>query len=242
MKIILIIFSSIFMSMSSIVLQKDGFQQKIEKAFVESIESNSNEPLEKAATTLAFAFEEKDTISTRYWLSYARYHQALLAGEINKDKKQAEQFIDRAISLLKPLKNDSESLALLSIQIGYSIRFKSYFAMVGLGQDSRAFAETALALDPTNLRAYYSLAINDFYTPKVFGGGREVEFYLKKALGLSQNENVEDQPTWGKDSVYELLIKQYKKEEKDSLAQKYLTQALALYPNNQQLKALFKEL
>ena len=73
MNIILIIFSSIFMSMSSIVLQKDGLQQKIEKAFVESIESNSNEPLEKAVTTLAFAFEEKDTISTRGRFSYSSF-------------------------------------------------------------------------------------------------------------------------------------------------------------------------
>ena len=238
MKAIVLLLSFSIMSMQAQKQEKEGLQQKIEEAFIRCIENESEQPLEKIAETLTLAFDQNDIVSTRYWLSYARYHQALLAAEINQKKKQAESYIDAAILLLKPSLKDSESLALLSLQTGYSIRFKSYFAMMGLGQYSRNYAETALSLDSNNLRAHYALAINNFYTPKVFGGGSEVEAILKQALALAENSINENQPTWGKDSVYELLVKHYKKEEKYSLAKKYLAEGLALFPENKQLKNL----
>ena len=240
MKAIILLLSFSIMSMQAQKQQKEGLQEKIEKAFLYCIENESEDALEKIAETLTLTFDENDTVSTRYWLSYTRYHQALLAAEINQKKKQAESYIDAAISLLKPSLKDSESLALLSIQTGYSIRFKSYFAMMGLGQDSHNYAETALSLDSNNLRAYYALAINNFYTPKVFGGGTQVEVNLKQALAMSENSMEENQPTWGKDSVYVLLVNHYIKEEKDSLAKKYLAEGLALFPKNKQLKNLTK--
>jgi tetratricopeptide (TPR) repeat protein len=187
MKFIVLLLSFSIVQVYSQTQPKEAFQTEIEKAFVNCIEKDSPQALEKMANMLLRAFNEKDTIPTRYWLSYARYHQALFASEIQQDKKEAESFIDKAISLLEPLKKDSESLALLSLQTGYSIRFKGYFAMIGLGQDSRTFAETALKRNPNNLRAYYALALNNFYTPKVFGGGTEVEDILKKALALTKN-------------------------------------------------------
>ena len=87
--------------------------------------TKSDQPLKELVTILTRDFEQEDIISTRYWLSYAYYYQALFAGEINKNEKRAEHLIDTATSLLKPSNTDSESLALLSLQTGYSIRFKS---------------------------------------------------------------------------------------------------------------------
>lgn len=222
--------------------EKKSLQYAIEQAFTTCITTKSDQPLEEMVTALTSAFEQEDTISTRYWLSYAYYYQALFAGEINKNEKRAEPLIDTATSLLKPSNTDSESLALLSLQTGYSIRFKSYFSMMNLGQDSKEYAKKALEINANNLRAYYALALNNFYTPKVFGGGSEVEFYLKKALSLTETTKTENQPSWGKESVYELLIKHYQKEEKGNLATKYLTEGLELFPDSKLLKGLKKPL
>lgn len=220
--------------------EKKTLQYAIEQAFRTCITTKSDQPLKELVTILTWDFEQEDIISTRYWLSYAYYYQALFAGEINKNEKRAEHLIDTATSLLKPSNTDSESLALLSLQTGYSIRFKSYFSMMNLGQDSKEYAKKALEINANNLRAYYALALNNFYTPKVFGGGSEVEFYLKKGLSLTETNIAENQPFWGKESVYELLIKHYQKEEKESLANKYLTEGLELFPDSKLLKGLKK--
>ena len=114
--------------------------------------------------------------------------------------------------------------------------------MMNLGQDSKEYAKKALETNANNLRAYYALALNNFYTPKVFGGGSEVEFYLKKALSLTETTKTENKPSWGKESVYELLIKHYQKEEKGSFATKYLIEGLELFPYSKLLKGLKKPL
>ena len=222
--------------------EKKSLQYLLEEAFTTCITTKSDQPLEEMVTILTSDLEQEDTISTRYWLSYAYYYQALFTGEINKNEKSAERLVDIAISLLKPSDKDSESLALLSLQTGYSIRFKSYFSMMNLGQDSKEYAKRALETNANNLRAYYAIALNNFYTPKIFGGGSDVEFYLKKALSLTETTKDENQPSWGKESVYELLVKHYQKEEKGSLANKYLTEGLELYPDSKLLKVLNKPL
>ena len=89
MKAIVLLLSFSIMSMQAQKQEKEGLQQKIEEAFIRCIENESEQPLEKIAETLTLAFDENDTVSTRYWLSYTRYHQALLAAEINQKKKQA---------------------------------------------------------------------------------------------------------------------------------------------------------
>ena len=242
MKLIFLLLCISLIGISPQNQEKKSLQYLLEEAFTTCITTKSDQPLEEMVTILTSDLEQEDTISTRYWLSYAYYYQALFTGEINKNEKSAERLVDIAISLLKPSDKDSESLALLSLQTGYSIRFKSYFSMMNLGQDSKEYAKRALETNANNLRAYYAIALNNFYTPKIFGGGSDVEFYLKKALSLTETTKDENQPSWGKESVYELLVKHYQKEEKGSLANKYLTEGLELYPDSKLLKVLNKPL
>ena len=66
--------------------EKKSLQYAIEQAFTTCIPTKSDQPLEEMVTALTSDFEQEDTISTRYWLSYAYYYQALFAGEINKNE------------------------------------------------------------------------------------------------------------------------------------------------------------
>ena len=123
----------------------------IQLAFQQSKTQQTQSPLVKHNTMLEQTFEKEDNNFNRYWLSYGLYNQALIADRL-EDKKAAEELIDRAIELLKPLEEDAESQALLALQLGYSTRFKSYWSMMSLGRAAYHRAERAVALAPTKDR------------------------------------------------------------------------------------------
>ena len=209
----------------------------IQLAFQQSKTQQTQSPLVKHNTMLEQTFEKEDNNFNRYWLSYGLYNQALIADRL-EDKKAAEELIDRAIELLKPLEEDAESQALLALQLGYSTRFKSYWSMMSLGRAAYQRAERAVALAPKNMRTNLALAINDFYTPKVFGGGKKVETHLKKALQAPNPSASVTTPTWGKPNVYELLVKYYQKNKQQTQAQNFLNQGLNEFPNSELLLSL----
>ena len=193
--------------------------------------------LERINQKLENIFKATDNTFNRYWLSYGLYNQALLAG-IQKNEVRAEFLIDRAIELLNPLKEDSESLALLSLEQGYSTQFKGFFSTMSIGRNALLNALIAAELNPNSLRANFAVAINDFYTPKIFGGGKLTLQYLKKALKEENRDSLDSLPKWGKPSVYELLFKYHKKIKKDSIAQSFLRKGLMEFPESELLKGL----
>lgn len=219
---------------SPVLGQNPTPEAAIQLAFQQSKTQQTQSPLVKHNTMLEQTFEKEDNNFNRYWLSYGLYNQALIADRL-EDKKAAEELIDRAIELLKPLEEDAESQALLALQLGYSTRFKSYWSMMSLGRAAYQRAERAVALAPTNMRTNLALAINDFYTPKVFGGGKKVETHLKKALQAPNPSASVTTPTWGKPNVYELLVKYYQKNKQQTQAQNFLNQGLNEFPNSELL-------
>ena len=222
---------------SPVLGQNPTPEAAIQLAFQQSKTQQTQSPLVKHNTMLEQTFEKEDNNFNRYWLSYGLYNQALIADRL-EDKKAAEELIDRAIELLKPLEEDAESQALLALQLGYSTRFKSYWSMMSLGRAAYQRAERAVALAPKNMRTNLALAINDFYTPKVFGGGKKVETHLKKALQAPNPSASVTTPTWGKPNVYELLVKYYQKNKQQTQAQNFLNQGLNEFPNSELLLSL----
>lgn len=209
----------------------------IKKAFQESQLQKTQTPLQALNITLEKACQSEYNSFNRYWYSYGLYNQALIADELD-DKEAAEQLVDRAIELLESLREDAESQALLALELGYSTRFKSYWSMISLGRNAYQRAELAVALAPANLRTNLSLAITDFFTPKVFGGGKKVESLLLSALHAPRPSASDITPQWGKPNVYELFVKYYRKNNQPSKAQKYLNEGLREFPKNKLLLAL----
>lgn len=212
-------------------------EEALTRAFSHSKTQKAQTPLQEVTASLEKAFQKEDNRFNRYWLSFGLYYQALFADSL-EDIATAENLIDRAISLLKPLANDAESQALLSLQLGYSTRFKSYWSMISLGRAAYMHAEKAVALAPDNLRANLALALTDFYTPKMFGGGKKVVPHLTKALQAPSPEASSQLPRWGKPMVYELLVKYYQKNDQDLTAQNYLNQGLSEFPESELLLSL----
>ena len=227
------------LSLGWVKAQSNTPEATIHKAYNQDKTSEDQIHLHTVNQKLDSIFKVKDNTFNRYWLSYGLYNQALIA-DWHEKKEDAEVLIDRAINLLKPLKGDAESQALLSLQLGYSTRFKSYWAMASLGRDALFHAERAVELNPNNLRTNLALAINDFYTPKFFGGGKKVEYHLKEALAAPVTSSKDSLPTWGKSNVYKIIVKHYRKIEKDSIAQDYLNQGLQEFTESEMLQVLYK--
>jgi tetratricopeptide (TPR) repeat protein len=219
--------------------QPSTVEAEIHNAFRIDRTQKSLVELKKITQSLESAMDRIDSNSNRYWLSYSLYNQALVANYLDQ-KELAEALIDRAIELLKPVKNEAESLALLSLELGYSIQFKNYWAMMNLGSEALLIAERAVELAPNNLRTNLALALNDFYTPKLFGGGKKVEYHLKKAIDTTGVTQTNSSPSWGKENVYELLVRHYRKNKQEEIALTYLDKGLVEFPNSGLLLGLKK--
>lgn len=101
----------------------------------------------------------------------------------------------------------------------------------------------AVELDPENIRANFVYASNDFYTPEMYGGGKEAESYLLKALELP-SQKVENTylPSWGREEAYEMLIKVYIKAEKWNEAKEHYAAGIEEFPRSYVINQLAAKL
>lgn len=180
--------------------------------------------------------------SKSYWEAYANYRLAIFYSA-SKEEDKAEEHTDKAIELLENIKKkSSDDFALLSCLTGFSIQFSPLSAAF-TGPKAGKYATKAINLDEDNSRAHFARAMNDFYTPKMFGGGDLVEEHLKKAINLSTPANATSKkPTWGKDEAYEMLVQFYIREEKTDEAKMYCKMGLGQFPNDIRLKKHAKNL
>lgn len=213
-------------------------QGKVYNAFVQSLMSKENQSL----SALSVALEEMNRVKKQnlilYWRSYLQFYASIYYLK-NGDKKTAEQEIDKGIDWLEGMKNkNSEDYALLAMLQGFGIQFKGMKAMF-ISRDIKKNAKQAIAIDSTNLRAYYVYASNDFYTPEKYGGGKEAEKYLLKAIALpAQTVKNAYLPSWGKEEAFEMLIKLYIKAEKWDLAKQYFQQGMEEFPDSYTINQL----
>ena len=219
-----------------------GIQGKIYDAFVQSLLSKDNKALSELSNNLDELNKSKKQNLILYWQSYIQFYSSIYYLK-KGDKEIAEQEIDKGINWLNEMKNkNSEDYALLAMLQGFGIQFKGMKAMFVSG-DIKKNLKKAIAIDTTNLRAYYVYASNDFHTPKKYGGGKETEEYLLKAISLPIQKVKNDYlPSWGKEEAFEMLIKFYIKNEKWDLAKKYYKKGIAAFPKSYTISQLATKL
>jgi len=219
-----------------------GIQGKIYDAFVQSLLSKDNKALSELSNNLDELNKSKKQNLILYWQSYIQFYSSIYYLK-KGDKEIAEQEIDKGINWLNEMKNkNSEDYALLAMLQGFGIQFKGMKAMF-VSSDIKKNLKKAIAIDTTNLRAYYVYASNDFHTPKKYGGGKETEEYLLKAISLPIQKVKNDYlPSWGKEEAFEMLIKFYIKNEKWDLAKKYYKKGIAAFPKSYTISQLATKL
>jgi tetratricopeptide (TPR) repeat protein len=218
-----------------------GIEQKIFKAFVISKTLQNTDELIKVENQLK-EIKTNSSIVT-YWLAYAYYYRGVYY-LIEKNLEESEIVIKSGIDLLEAYeKKTSEYYTLLALLQNFSIQFAKGRMISLLAAEAKTNGEKALELDDNNLRAYYTLALNDFYTPEWIGGGKLTEEYCKTAISLDDQSIVNPyMPSWGKNLTYELLIKHYIKLEDFDLAKSTYKEAISKYPDDYLINLLASEL
>jgi len=220
----------------------EGIEKRIFDAFVESTMKSDFTSMQQLETGLKSIQQKNQQNLIWYWRSYLNYYKAIYFIK-QGDKTASEKACDEAVDWLEKLKKKtSEDYAMLAMIQSFSIQFKGQKAMF-LSSKIKKNAKKAIALNPKNLRAHYVFASNDFYTPAQYGGGKQAEKFLLKAIDLpSQKVKNPYLPSWGKEEAYSLLIKHYIKAKELNNARKYFKQGLQLYPNSYGLKELATQL
>lgn len=219
---------------SSITVSEDvlnGIQGKVEGAMNDCFAKNSITSLDNLSKSLDALPSQNNIVL--YWKSYIDYYRSVFYVKLG-DRGNSKKAIKKAYIILEKMSNkNSEDYALLALVQSFYIQFTSGMAAGALSSKIVGNAEKALELDSTNLRGWYVLGSNDFYTPESFGGGKKVEYYLKKAISTTP-KNIKNayMPTWGREYAFELLIRYYIQENKKEGAKEYLQIAEKEYPNS----------
>jgi len=217
-------------------------EEKVLLALNESFRQQSMAPLNQLDATYQQLTEKSNSWLPVYWHSYLALYRSIYQLK-NDDKKQAAKTIDKAITRLEDSPNKgSEAHALLAYLYSFSIQFKGGMGAMLTSRKVKKAGEKALELNPQNLRAYYVLASNDYYTPEQYGGGKIAESYLQKAIELPEQQiNNPYFPSWGKEEAYKMLVQLYLKRNQTEQAHAVYNEGIKKYPESYELNLLGKK-
>jgi len=218
-------------------------QKKILDAFIQSQIAQSDQELSKLEQGLTDIIRQNNNNLVIYWYAFTCYYHSIFYF-VKKDMKNSEDILEEGIDKLKTLEpKSSEHLALLVMMEGFSLQFASGIKAAFISKRVNDNGNKAIELDSTNLRAFFVMGSNDFYTPEQYGGGEKAEDYLKKAIQLN-DQSVQSPylPGWGKNSAYEMLIRLYIKKQQWDEAGKYYKEAIGQYPDDYMINQLAREL
>ena len=206
-------------------------QDKVYNAFLSSFQDNSPKRLIEIEDELN-KISNQNQMSV-YWVAYAKYYEALHYLK-TKNREEAQKILFSAINILEETEDkNSEMYALLAFLQSFSLQYHAGINAASVSTKIKENTEIALKSDSTNLRAWYVLGSTDYYTPIAFGGGKNCEKYLLKAISLKEQTIASSQmPSWGKSDAYALLIGFYIGKDNYVKAKEYVNEALLLYPDN----------
>lgn len=227
-------------------IQIDSIEYKINTAFNDAVRKEDASALIKLIDMLKLHKDSSTYNSdTAYWLSYSNY-QLVIFYSIQAEDEKSEYLCKKIIEELQDLKDKtSEHYALLAHVKSFSLQYKSGMAAAFGAQKSSNYVAKSLKKNENNLRAWLVKGINDFYTPKTFGGGKKTMEYLSKALSCPDkldDGSSTNGPTWGRDSVYEYIIMHYIEEGDLGNAKLFFKEAIEIYPEHYVINSLAKEL
>lgn len=216
---------------------QQNIQDRIMNAFMNSFTVQNNSEMQTLIDEISFLYDNSKNTLFLYWEGYIYYYNSIIYLK-SSDKKKAKEELNKGIKALESIKTkNSEDYALLSMLYSFSCQFLGFPEVVQASKKATNCIEKALKLDKNNLRVYYVLANNDYYTPKKYGGGSNVEENLLIAISLpTQKIDNPYLPSWGRQESFELLTNFYLKKKDKENARKYIELGLAEYPNSYTLK------
>ena len=214
-----------------------NIQSRIMDAFMDSFAARNNLKIASLIDELSSLYSKSTNSIFLYWKGYALYYNSIIHLK-NGQKDKSYEELKKGIEALESIKKkNSEDCALLSMLYSFSCQFLNFPKVIYASNNATSYIKKAMKLDKNNPRVYYVLANNDYYTPKAYGGGSNVEKYALKALSLPVQKITNPYlPSWGRQETYELLTNYYIKKKNMEQAKKYIELGLLEYPNSYTLK------
>lgn len=209
---------------------KTYFEDGIEEVIVGMFSTKNLKPINNKISLIDSDMKMTKQ-SKNYWKAYLLYNQSLYYKGMLKDESEASKSIDIAIETLEKSLMTSDDYALLAACKSFSIQFASITQLAKISGEVTEDANKSTELNSKNIRAFYVLASNNFYTPKMFGGMIKVEEYCLKGLACPNSlDGGYYSPYWGKPKIYALYIKFLESENRKEEAQKYRAVAKKDFP------------
>lgn len=153
--------------------------------------------------------EAQDSWLIHYYIGYSDWR--LSTFYMQQDKDRALQFVDEGIDHLErciELKsNFADAHNLLASLYSNKIGLKSILGMT-LGPKSGMKIGKAMKLDESNPRNYLIAGMSAFFTPKIFGGGKDkAKEHFEKAIACFDtfNNAGPEMPDWGHEEAFAWL-------------------------------------
>lgn len=153
-------------------------------------------------------------------------------------KKYLEDGIQHLELALEQKDDFAEVHSLLSSLLGIKIGLTPWLGIT-LGPRSGREMGKAMELAPGNPRNYLIAGISAFFSPKIFGGGKEkARAELEKAIVLFETEAADHPifPEWGHDEAHAWLGQVFLETETPETAKVHFEKALEINPQNNWVK------
>ncbi|MFT7589727.1 MAG: hypothetical protein ACI959_001947 [Limisphaerales bacterium] len=199
----LLAISMLFASVSLFAQDNDRYTAAMEKMISMLDASETAEDMQKAANS----FERIANAEQDKWLPlyYAAYSNVMLAF-MPTDGKDVDALLDKADAQLEKAAtisvDNSEILVLESMSASARMQVDPQARAMVYGPKSGTLANKARELDEENPRAWMQIGQNTFYTPEMWGGGKEKGCKLlrtAKEKYTSYEATSSIHPDWGEE-------------------------------------------
>ncbi|QJB39265.1 hypothetical protein HF324_15920 [Chitinophaga oryzae] len=209
MKRVLLLFLMITGGMTTLSAQDSSWQATLQGQ-LQVLEKSAPPQWPAHADTLAqLAGAYPQVWLLQYYAGWA-YTQLSFKAE----KKKAEEYCDKAAPFVKKAlemqPHHTETLTLMGYWLSARINAVPSRG-ASLGAESRQYAEKAIDADPANPRASLVKALNIYYTPAIFGGGKKRARSTVVETGEKFSRFTPADalsPNWGK-NIYDVLNASY---------------------------------
>ena len=217
--------------------EKDSLLTKAKNDLRQAINNWNEADLQSARAQFERLLSQNDQkFLIHYYIGFADYNLVNFC-QTKNDKKMMSKVLEDGIEHLEQsieLKNDfAESQGLLSSLLGQKIGLNPIKGIY-LGPKSGMIMSKAIELDPQNPRLHYLSGVSAYFTPGMFGGGKDkAREALKKATDLFKTYKAQSNlyPDWGERDAYAWLGIIAADSDSLELANSYYEKALTIDPD-----------